>query len=91
MKIVAKPIELDAVRYDGTNEDEIIEFTQYHDYGVADYNGEKLVLYNLPQGLVGYSWTIKIGDYVIRKWNRGYSVSPEKFNEQYAIVEEDVK
>ena len=80
MKYVKKPVIIDAVKYDGTNVEEIVRFTNK----TVKYDGETMEIETL-EGTMKAS----VGDYIIKGVNgEFYPCKPDIFKKTYDICSE---
>lgn len=85
MRYKTKPFEVDAVRFDGTNGPELLEFTE-GGFNVLDNPESEIVaeVYDyLHQTWVG----VRVGDYIIRGSEREYHpCAPKVFEAKYVPI-----
>lgn len=82
MKYIKKPVVIDAVKYNGTNVEEIVRFTNR----TVKYDGETMEIETL-EGTMKAS----VGDYIIKGVNgEFYPCKPDIFKKTYDIFTEDL-
>lgn len=82
MRYIKKPVVIDAVKYNGTNVEEIVRFTNK----TVKYDGETMEIETL-EGTMKAS----VGDYIIKGVNgEFYPCKPDIFKKTYDIFTENI-
>ncbi len=82
MKYIKKPVEVEAVQWNGKNINEVLEFTN----NAAKFKNGKMQISTL-EGIM----TASVGDYVVKGVkDEFYPCKPDIFNATYASVEEHI-
>jgi hypothetical protein len=78
-----KPVVIDAIRFTGSNTDEIAELLQWEVVEDGDKYATELIIETLEGNM-----TAQVGDWVVRGIKgEGYPVKPDIFEATYELVE----
>jgi hypothetical protein len=84
MKVRKRPLEVEAIRFDGDNTDDVLHFIA-KSAGVAQIAGNEIAIHTLEGTM-----RARAGDWILRGTrDECYPIKSEIFDETYEVIEDD--